>query len=134
MRDYEPSTGYFRYVTLNSEIRREGVLIWLDYETEWFKRRFSMFQDILRESPIYQEIVEQGREEERQRRIQEHRIFLIRLIQLHFPELEALAKQKVDGIEDPDVLSAMNFKLLAAQRVEEARLVLLSVDRGGTKD
>ncbi len=93
-----------------------------------------MFQDILRESPIYQEIVEQGREEERQRRIQEHRIFLIRLIQLHFPELEALAKQKVDGIEDPDVLSAMNFKLLAAQRVEEARLVLLSVDRGGTKD
>ena len=102
-------------------------------ELEWFKRRFSMFQDILRESPIYQEIVEQGREEERQRRIQEHRIFLIRLIQLHFPELEALAKQKVDGIEDPDVLSAINFKLLAAQRVEEARLVLLSVDRGGTK-
>ena len=92
-----------------------------------------MFQDILRESPIFQEIVEQGREEERQRRIQEHRTFLIRLIQLHFPELEALAKQKADGIEDPDVLSAMNFKLLAAQRVEEARLVLLSVDRGGTK-
>lgn len=102
-------------------------------ELEWFKRRFSMFQDILRESPIYQEIVEQGREEERQRRIQEHRTFLIRLIQLHFPELEALAKQKADGIEDPDVLSAMNFKLLAAQTLEESRRILLSIDRGGTK-
>jgi predicted transposase YdaD len=102
-------------------------------ELEWFKRRFSMFQDILRDSPIYQEIVEQGREEERQRRIQEHRTFLMRLIQLHFPELEALAKQKADGIEDPDVLSAMNFKLLAAQTVEEARQILLGVDSGGTK-
>ena len=102
-------------------------------ELEWFRKRFSMFQDILRESWVYQEIIEQGREEEHQRRIQEHRTLLMRFIQLNFPELEALAKQQADGIKDPDVLSSMNIKLLAAQRVEEARQILLSDNKGETK-
>jgi len=102
-------------------------------ELEWFRKRFSMFQDILRESWVYQEIIEQGREEERQRRIQEHRTILMRFIQLNFPELEALAKQQADGIKDPDVLSSMNIKLLAAQKVEEARQILLSNNNGQTK-
>jgi predicted transposase YdaD len=102
-------------------------------ELEWFRNRFSMFQDILRESWVYQEIIEQGREEERQRRIQEHRTILMRFIQLNFPELEALAKQQADGIKDPDVLSSMNIKLLSAQRVEEARQILLSDNKGETK-
>jgi hypothetical protein len=88
-----------------------------------------MFQDILRESSVYQEIVE----EERQRRIQEHRTILLRLVQLHYPELEALAKQQIDNMKDPEILSTMNFKLLAAQTVEEARRILLGVDKGETK-
>ena len=92
-----------------------------------------MFQDILRESWVYQEIIEQGREEERQRRIQEHRTILVRFIQLNFPELEALAKQQADGIKDPGVLSSMNIKLLSDQRVEEARQILLSNNKGETK-
>lgn len=89
-----------------------------------------MTRDILWESPIYQELVEQGREEGR---IQEQREMLMRLVQLHFPELEALAKQQSDGITNPEVLPPVNFKLLAAQTVEEARQILLDVDKGETK-
>jgi predicted transposase YdaD len=92
-----------------------------------------MHQDILRESSVYQEIVEEVREEERLRRIQEHRTILMRLIELHFPELEALAKQQSDGITNPEVLPPVNFKLLAAQTVEEAKRILLSIDKGETK-
>jgi len=101
---------------------------------EWFKRRFSMFQDILRESPIYQEIVEQGLEKGREEgRIQEQREMLIRLVQLRFPELVALAKHQADGIANPEVLPPVNFKLLDAQTIEEAKQLLLSINLNETK-
>jgi predicted transposase YdaD len=107
---------------------REGL------ELEWFKRRFSMFQDILRDSPIYQEIVEQGLEKGREQgRIQEQQEMLMRLVQLRFPELLALAKQQANGITNPDVLPSVNFKLLDVQTVEEARQLLLNINRGETK-
>lgn len=99
-------------------------------ELEWFKRRFSMFQDILRESPIYQEIVEQGLEKGR---IQEQREMLIRLVQMRFPELLALAKQQADGITNPEVLPPVNFKLIEIQTIEEARQLLLNINKGETK-
>jgi hypothetical protein len=89
-----------------------------------------MFQDILRESPIYQEIVEQGLEKGK---IQGQREMLLDLVQMRFPELLTLAKQQTDGITDPGVLSSLNHKLFVAQTVEEARQVLLGIERGGTK-
>ena len=85
-----------------------------------------MFQDILRESSVYQEIVEEGR-------LQEQREMLLKLIQLRFPELEALAKQQSDGITSPEILPPVNFKLLAAQTIEEARQILLSINKSETK-
>ena len=103
-------------------------------ELEWFKRRFSMFQDILRESPIYQEIIEQGLEKGIEKgKIQGQREMLLDLVQIRFPELLTLAKQQTDGITDPGVLPSLNHKLLAVQAVEEARQLLLSIDRGETK-
>src|SRR6266852_1106950 len=76
------------------------------------KRRFSMFQDILRESPIYQELVEQGREEERQQELQRQRQTLMSFVQRHFPEISALAKLQVDSVADPEFLQTVILKLL----------------------
>ena len=84
-----------------------------------------MFQDILRESSVYQEIVEKG--------IQGQREMLLAFVQMRFPELLALAKQQTEGITDPDLLPSVSHKLLAAQTLEESRRILLSMDRGGTK-
>ncbi len=103
-----------------------GLVFKTGPELAWFRKRFSMFQDILRESSVYQEIVEEGR-------IQEQREMLLKLIQLRFPELEALAKQQSDGITTPEILPSVNFKLLAAQTVEEARQILLSINKSETK-
>jgi flagellar biosynthesis/type III secretory pathway protein FliH len=93
-----------------------------------------MFQDILRESPIYQEIIEQGLEKGIEKgKIQGQREMLLDLVHIRFPELLTLAKQQTDGITDPGVLPSVNHKLLAVQAVEEARQLLLGIDRGGTK-
>ena len=92
-----------------------------------------MFQDILRESWVYQELVEEGIEKERERRIQDQQAMLERIIQLHFSELLALAKQQADAIKDPDILTSLNFKLLSAQTVEEARRILLDAHKGENK-
>ncbi len=102
-------------------------------ELEWFKRRFSMFQDILRESPIYQEIIEQGLEKGIEKGIQGQREMLLGFVQMRFPELLALAKQQTEGITDPDILPSVSHRLLAARTLEESRRILLSLDRGGTK-
>ena len=93
-----------------------------------------MFQDILRESPIYQEIVEQGLEKGREEgRMQEQRVILIRLVELRFPELLALAKQQADGITNPEVLPPVTFKLLNAQTIGEAKQLLLSINQNETR-
>ncbi len=92
-----------------------------------------MFQDILRESPIYQEIVEQGRDEERQQELQRQRQTLTSFVQRHFSEITALALQQADGITDPEVLQTAILRLLDAQTVEEARQILLGVNQNETR-
>jgi predicted transposase YdaD len=107
-----------------------GLVFKKGSELEWFRKRFRMHQDILRESSVYQEIVEEGREEGR---IQGQREILIGFVQRHFSEIAALAKQQADRITDPQMLQAVILKLLDAQTVEEARRILLGVDKGETK-
>jgi predicted transposase YdaD len=110
-----------------------GLVFKKGSELDWFKRRFSMFQDILRESPIYQELVEQGREEERQQELQRQRQTLMGFVQRHFPEISALAKLQVDSVTDPEFLQTVILKLLDCQTIEEARQLLLNINKGETK-
>jgi len=96
-----------------------------------------MFQDILRESWVYQEIgqeffeqgMEQGREEGRRQALQRDRQLLMNFVERHFPEMITLAKQQTEGIKDPDALQSVMLKLLNAQTIEEARKALLEVEQ-----
>jgi predicted transposase YdaD len=96
-----------------------------------------MYQDILKESWVYQEIgqefleqgIEKGREEECQRQSQ----MLMSFVQTHFPEITALAKQQTEKIKDPEVLQSVILKLIAAQRLEEARQILLDINKSEAK-
>lgn len=89
-----------------------------------------MFQEILEESPIYQEIVQSGREEEREKTLQRLRAVLVDIVQLRFSELKTLAHQQVEGITVPDTLSSLMLQLVAAQQVDEARRLLLAASNG----
>jgi predicted transposase YdaD len=91
-----------------------------------------MFQDVLRESWVYQEIgeeffekgVEKGREEERQHALRLQRQVVVKLVQGRFPELTALAEHQVSSINNLDMLQALMLHLLSAESLEEMKQVL----------
>src|SRR5204863_6387675 len=114
-----------------------GLVFEEESEQEAFKRRFRMFQNVLQESWVYQEIgqeflekgLEKGREEERQKRVQGLRQTIVSGLQMRFPQTLALAMQQIDGIEEPEVLQTVLSRLFAAQTAEEARQILLEVKK-----
>ena len=88
-----------------------------------------MFQDILSESWVYQEIfeegVEKGREKERQRWIPWYREFLIKLVEVSFADLTVEVQQQANSITNLEILHKLILKLMDAQTTDEARQILL---------
>ena len=107
-------------------------------ESDWFKGRFHMFQDILRESWVYKEIgqeyfeqgIEQGIE---QGKLQGLREMLLSFVQRDFPEVMALARQQVDRITDLEILQAIVLKLVHAQTLDEAKQIFFDLDKSDKK-
>jgi predicted transposase YdaD len=107
----------------------------------WLRRRFDMLRDILRETPAYQEILEEGREEglekglrdgleeglakgreqERQRCLQSLREKLLKIVQTRFPRLKTSAKGLVAVIEQPEKLEDLLIRVASASTTDEAR-------------
>jgi hypothetical protein len=92
-----------------------------------------MLDDILEESWTYQEMlrkgVEKGRQQERQRRIQEQRETVVNLVQMRFPELVPLAEQHLHFIHNTEELHNLIQKLFAVQTADEARLAITETDK-----
>ena len=103
-------------------------------ESDWFKGRFHMFQDILRESWVYKEIgqeyFEQGIE---QGKLQGQREMLLSFVQKDFPEVTVLARQQVDKITDSQILQAAFLKLVHVQTLEEAKQIFFDLDKSDEK-
>jgi hypothetical protein len=111
-----------------------GGLVFKGTEREAFRKRFSMFQDILEESWVYQEIIEQGLEKGLEKgraegSVQGQRQALMDFLQTRFPELLVLATQQTNSIKNAEVLRTLSTKLFAAQTAEEARQILLDVNK-----
>jgi hypothetical protein len=97
---------------------------------EMVKRRFAMLEDLdLEKSWAYQEIlqkgIEKGIEKEQKEWLTSQRDVLLNMIQVHFPELLAEARKKVNQVEDPRVLQDVILKIVTAQSSQEARNLLL---------
>ena len=101
-----------------------------------------MFQDILQESWVYQEVghkffeqgVEEGLEQGLEKGLEQgtvkgQRQALMDFLQTRFPEVLALAAQQTSNINNPEDLRTVSTKLFAAQTVEEARQILLDVNK-----
>ena len=89
--------------------------------------------DVLRETPVYQEMTRWAREEGRQEGLQEGRHeglqqALLAIVSEHFPKLVRLAKKQMTLIEEPEVLQHLIVKMSVAQSAEEAQEYLLEVD------
>ena len=106
-----------------------------------------MFQDILRESYVYQTILregleegleqglEQGREQGlEQGREQTLRQTLMTYVETRFPTLALMAKQQTSTIKDATVLHTVLAKLFAVQTLEEAEQYLLTLGDDSKKN
>ena len=97
-----------------------------------------MLGDFLRDSPVYQEVLEEGMEKGlekgiekgiekgRQEGLRTQRRTLLEIIQERFPELAFLAKKQAEAINDPEVLSRLTVKISIVSTAREAEQYLLT--------
>ena len=80
--------------------------------------------DMLRETPIYQEILKEGRKEG----LEALRRAIVDVITQRFPKLARLAKKQVVIVEDPELLRQVLVKVSVAHTAEEAKQQLLALN------
>ncbi len=103
-------------------------------DLEWLQRRLREMHNILRESPFYQEILQEGREvglEEglekgyKEGKLEGLRETLLAIVQTRFPKVLRLAKGQAAIIDDPAALENLIVKVSIAQDAKEAKRALL---------
>lgn len=122
--------------------------LWIGYAlaakvlTDDLKWRFAMLGDFLRDSPVYQKVLEEGMEKGlekglkkglkkgiekgRQEALRVQRRTLLDIVQERFPELARLAKKQAETINDLEVLSRLTVKISIASTAKEAEQYLLT--------
>ena len=93
-------------------------------EQDWLLRRFHEMHDMLRETPIYQEILKEGREEG----LEALRRAIVDVIAQRFPKLARLAKKQVVIVEDPELLRQVLVKVSVSQTAAGAKQQLLALN------
>ena len=91
-----------------------------------------MFEDALKDSWAYQEILqegklkgkEEGKQEERLVSLQLQRQVFDSLVQDRFPHIVELANERSNTIDKPEVLQALILRLFKVKTEEEARRIL----------
>lgn len=105
-------------------------------DKEWLFRRFRMLQDIIRDTEIYQYImqegreqgVEQGIEQEKQKELRRLCQMLVTFVQARSNDLVPFATKQAEKINDVETLNTLALKVGLAQNVEEIRRYLNAVD------
>lgn len=93
-------------------------------DLEWLHRRLREMNNILRESPFYQEILQEGREEG----LEMLRQAFLKIVEARFPKLLRLAKGQAAITDDPEELENLLVKVSIAQDAKEAKGFLLDLD------
>jgi TRAP-type uncharacterized transport system substrate-binding protein len=88
-----------------------------------------MYQDILRNTEIYQIIMQEGVEKGHQQELHDLRQILLGFIQARFQELVPLVTKQTAHITDIEILKHLTLKVGLAQTLEEARQLLLGAGK-----
>jgi predicted transposase YdaD len=106
-------------------------------EQDWLIRSFYKMHDFLVESPIYQLILQEGRQEGRDEALQQGQMLgqrraledaIIAITLERFPKLIDLATRKAEHIQHPTILQQVLLKISLVPTIEEAREYLLRID------
>jgi flagellar biosynthesis/type III secretory pathway protein FliH len=89
-----------------------------------------MLDDILRDTPVYQEVLAEGMEKGLEKGLEQgletQRQTLLDIVQERFPAIARLAKQQADAIEDPEILRRLIVKISIVKTSKEAEQYLLN--------
>jgi predicted transposase YdaD len=91
-----------------------------DKDLEWLERNFRHIYDIIRESPIYEWILAEGREEQKAQGLAQMRQTVVEIVQERFPALAQLAEEVVATMDDLAQLRRLAVKLSSVQNTEQA--------------
>jgi len=107
----------------------------MKHDLPWLKRRFAVFSDFLRDSPVYQEVLEEGLEKGLQAgELHAQRQTLREVVQERFPELGYLAREQAEATDDAELLRRMTVKISVAQTPGDAEQYLLAISRRDKKN
>ena len=89
-------------------------------DQEWLIRRFQEMHDILRDTPIFQEILREGREQGIEQGIEQGRLeaarhILLILTEKRFPDLAPLAQEQAAKIQDVSVIDNVIIAISSVQ-------------------
>ena len=93
-------------------------------DRHWLKRRFRMFEDALKNSWAYQEIMQEGEQKRALAELQRQRRVLDNLVQMRFPRIIELAKERGNATDTSEVLDDLILSIFAAKTEKEARRIL----------
>jgi rubrerythrin len=120
-----------RKVELLSVTKLLAELVFTGLEDqEWIERIFAMHNDIFAQTPTYQKLVKQGREEG----IEALRQTLVDVVQEHFPEIAVFAQKQVEGMEDLTFLRQLIVKMSTARTIQEAIQLLITAESNTKKE
>ena len=85
-----------------------------------------MFQDIMKDSWVYQEIVQNSEERGLELGIQSHRQAIVDVVRSRFPQLADLAAQYVARLRSLDDLRILTVSVASAQDAEAVRRLLIN--------
>jgi predicted transposase YdaD len=119
----------------------------MKHDLSWLRRRFAVFSDFLRDSPVYQEVLEEGLEKGREIGLEQGLTAGLRAGELHaqrqtlrelvnerFPELGYLAREQAEATDDAELLRRMTVKISVAQTPGDAEQYLLAISRRDKKN
>lgn len=73
-------------------------------DRDWLRKKFAMLHETLKDSWAYQEIIQEGRQQEQRAALQEARQLLLEILQVRFPRLLLQAQRLLPKIEEKAVL------------------------------
>ena len=96
-----------------------GLVFNKEPEREWFKRRFKMLQDVLKDSWVYQELIEEGLEKGRQQELEHQKQILLDIVASRFPEIASRVERQMLNIDDLAILRPLFVQVSLAQNAQE---------------
>jgi hypothetical protein len=98
-------------------------------DLEWLKGRFRMYQDIIKDTEIYQIIVQEGIEKQKKKEVDDLHHIILFTVQRNFPALAEWTTERIEAIADLDILKKLVMDTISADSVDQMRALFEALQK-----